>query len=102
MYRSLYEKCEGEARATGDLLVKECTEVIDEVEYLKKFERAWESFQSHYVSNEIYKKYDYHILALVLVYRIYWRVCSCTWIKFTLTSSNSSPHSPHKLLRLFI
>lgn len=49
----LYEKCEKEAMAAADKLIKECTEVIDEVEYLKKFEQVWKSFQQHYVQYEI-------------------------------------------------
>lgn len=49
VYRMLYEKCEKEAISSADKLIKECSEVIDEVEYLKIFERNWKSFQQHYV-----------------------------------------------------
>lgn len=56
VYRTLYEKCEREAKNSADKLIEECKEIIDEVEYLKKFESAWNSFQKHYVSRILRKR----------------------------------------------
>lgn len=49
VYKILYEKCEQEALKSAENLVKECNEIMDEVEYLKKFEHAWNAFKKHYV-----------------------------------------------------
>lgn len=53
IYKILYEKCEREAKNSGNNLIEECKEIIDEVEYLKKYEKYWESFQRHYVMLKI-------------------------------------------------
>lgn len=62
MYKIIYEKCENEAKASAANLLKECEEVLDEVEYLKKVENTWSSFQRHYVN----KFYFILLFSLVL------------------------------------
>lgn len=63
MYTILYEKCESEAIRRAETLAKDCDGILDEVEYLKKFDKVWNDFQRHYVRKQ-YKTSFYFILKI--------------------------------------